>query len=274
MARSAALPVVLVIVLLLAGCAGGQAPASAGDPAPSVPEPGEKTGSIAGTVVGDEGIPLAGATVSVVETLDTTNTAPNGTFVFNDLAPGSYRLVVERLGYNQAAKNVDVTAGQTTELSVTLTALVVPAEPYSSIFPVSGHILLGWGLFDAFVTWDVLNATCDPCSVDAHFEPGMADVRVAPTWENSVDTPVTSQTLYIVIELANDGDRVWGKYVDKHEQHKFTETELEMVEDVDVFTVNMGGGVLDVMVDQRVDVWLGFSYNQAFADEFTPVPSE
>ncbi len=95
-------------------------------------------GTVAGTVTDGDGSPVANATVTVGETATTTN-ATGGYAV--ELAEGSYALAVSVDGEQVATRSVNVTAGETTvvDVSVTVTATVrgtvtdVDGEPISSV---------------------------------------------------------------------------------------------------------------------------------------------
>jgi|GEM_PF-2505743 protocatechuate 3,4-dioxygenase beta subunit len=78
-------------------------------------------GAIEGQVLDEEGQPLAGVRVSMIQApgqlLDAT-TAPDGTYQFAGLAPGTYSLRFSLPGYEPAmAENLIVSAGQTTTVN-------------------------------------------------------------------------------------------------------------------------------------------------------------
>ena len=83
---------------------------------------GEQAGSIRGSVTDKEfGIPLAGATVTIVETGQKASTTDQGNFVIEGVPPGKYTLVVSRDGYlRQVRSEVLVTAGKLTDADVAL----------------------------------------------------------------------------------------------------------------------------------------------------------
>ena len=87
----------------------------------------QATGSIAGrvTAVGDQ--PLAGAQVQALlggRARAAASGRDDGTFRLDGLAPGRYTVVVRRVGYQPGSDTVDVAAGQTAQLQVTLQASV------------------------------------------------------------------------------------------------------------------------------------------------------
>ena len=77
-----------------------------------------QAGAVNGTVKDSLGAAVEGATV----TLDgkTTTTDVNGIFSFTDIGPGSYTLNVSKSGFKSYSASIEVKAGETTEVSVTL----------------------------------------------------------------------------------------------------------------------------------------------------------
>jgi hypothetical protein len=91
------------------------APAVAQAPAPG-------TGAIRGSVADREfGAPIAGATVTVLNTRLRTTTRENGSYVLSGVAPGTYTLVVTRDGYVREVKaNVTVGTGGLVDADLTM----------------------------------------------------------------------------------------------------------------------------------------------------------
>lgn len=89
-----------------------------------------QTGVIAGTVVdGDFGGGLPGASVLVVETGTGDATDIDGAYEIRGVAPGSYSVRYSFIGYgSQLVENVEVVAGQTTTLNISLSAGAELAE--------------------------------------------------------------------------------------------------------------------------------------------------
>ncbi len=104
--RALALPSVIV-ACSVTGNAGAQAPAP---------------GSIRGAVVDKEfNTPIAGATVSVLNTSARAVTGENGSYVIPNLAAGSYTIVITKEGYVRGVKaNVVVSAGRLVDADVAL----------------------------------------------------------------------------------------------------------------------------------------------------------
>lgn len=82
-----------------------------------------------GVVTDPSGAQIAGATISVKptgnEALFTTSTGKNGEFTLSSLAPGSYIVSAEQMGFNKVYKTVTLTAGQTTDVTLELRVNIV-----------------------------------------------------------------------------------------------------------------------------------------------------
>jgi outer membrane receptor protein involved in Fe transport len=92
----------------------------------------QQAGSLRGTVYDREfNAPIGEAQVSVVETGQRTSTDAQGVFVFAQLTPGTYTLVVAKDGYvRQVRADLLVTAGQLTDLSIQLAGDFTDLEPF------------------------------------------------------------------------------------------------------------------------------------------------
>jgi iron complex outermembrane recepter protein len=109
----------VVALLLLVSPAAAEPPDSAG-----------QRGVIAGVVTDVEtGLALPGAQVRLPEMRRSGLTNAQGRFIFLDIRPGRYTVVVERLGYAPSERSVVAVAGETTELAIALrpTALELAA---------------------------------------------------------------------------------------------------------------------------------------------------
>src|SRR5688572_994249 len=95
------------VLLLLAGCAEPAGP-DADTPAGSEVLFSDESGAIEGVVTDDALSPIAGATVTILETLETALTQEGGKFQFSNLAPGTVSIAVEAPGFQAAGKEVDV----------------------------------------------------------------------------------------------------------------------------------------------------------------------
>ncbi len=103
---------VILISVLFAGCSGG-----GGGNGSSGSNQKPTTGNLAVAVVDDAGNTVSGATVSMDSTSGTTDS--NGMYVFKDVKAGSYTIKATKDGYEDAQKDITVSAGK--DQSVTLT---------------------------------------------------------------------------------------------------------------------------------------------------------
>jgi hypothetical protein len=101
----------LVVMVTLAGCAGGGSKSEAPDDVVIVKPPaGKGKGVIVGLVLSEAVAPIAGATVTATPGDLTTTTNENGEFGFGDLEPGTYFLKATKPGHMPAQQSFDVVA--------------------------------------------------------------------------------------------------------------------------------------------------------------------
>ncbi len=133
--RQVLLAVMVVVGLVLAGCAGSGQTESIG---PEEDEGfGQGTASIVGLVMTNELTPIAGAQVQIDE-LDLLVTDEAGWFEAHGLAAGSHRVVVGALGYVSAAQQVSVGEDESREVRFTLDSVPV-AEPFVEVSHDRGY---------------------------------------------------------------------------------------------------------------------------------------
>lgn len=85
---------------------------------------GQETSVIQGKILDGElfNEPLLMATVSIKNTAVSTHTNFRGNFEFNDVTPGSYKILVQFLGYDAIELPITVRAGENVEILETLHA--------------------------------------------------------------------------------------------------------------------------------------------------------
>lgn len=130
---------------LLAGCVGADGDASSDDGSggrrvlrPGDLDPESGFGAIQGTVASDEAVPIAGAQVAIQDTDFLTVTDANGLFVLESVPPGRHVLLVGALGFEAAAKAVEVVAGEITPVTFIVGAIEAPGLTYADIFHFTG----------------------------------------------------------------------------------------------------------------------------------------
>lgn len=93
-------------------------------------DPEDAVGTITGYVTkapsGTE--PVAGVTVSILSTGQSTTTGSNGAFLFTDMQPGTYSLQFTKTGYTTNTRMVHVVAGEENHCDVQLTPVNETAE--------------------------------------------------------------------------------------------------------------------------------------------------
>ena len=105
----------LLLMLVVAGNAGAQEPAGRVSP----------TGSVTGTISTSEQNPLNGARIearSGSRIVARTTSREDGAFRVDQLAPGTYTVVVSRIGYAPHRASVSVSAGTSAWLNVVMSA--------------------------------------------------------------------------------------------------------------------------------------------------------
>lgn len=130
--------VALFSMAALAGCIGNGGEEQQTTPTPTA-QVTENTGGIEGVVTSDEDLPIEGASVGVPELGAEAVTDAQGTFALSDLAPGSYQVFVQKIGYESLGKTVDVAAGDVTRVDVQLAPQPV-AEPRQSTVIWNGYM--------------------------------------------------------------------------------------------------------------------------------------
>lgn len=127
----------LALLLLLAGCAGQDAPPvldSSDQGRHGELRPLRETGTIEGSVTDDEMRPLENATV-VVRGMDAQMlTAADGSFRFPNVPVGRLVVAAAKGGYEGQAREIEVAEAEPTTVKFVLT-LVASLKPYVEIFP-------------------------------------------------------------------------------------------------------------------------------------------
>ncbi|HLE48303.1 MAG TPA: carboxypeptidase-like regulatory domain-containing protein [Candidatus Thermoplasmatota archaeon] len=129
----AAVALLLFVALTFSGCTSGGAKSAPADTTAPPPTVSAEAGSIVGRVVDDEARPVSGAEVALIKGAEqAVKTDPEGKFTFNDLAPGPYVVVAQKLGYDSVSRAVTVTAGEVANVELTLAAMAVVEQTHFS----------------------------------------------------------------------------------------------------------------------------------------------
>ncbi len=191
MRLNAVLITLAMVTVALAGCTGGDAPSTGGDD-PVQPNVSEDTGAIQGTVTDGESLPVANAQVQLREQQDQdpASTRDDGSFVINNLDPGTYTVDVAKIGFRAFAAKIDVRAGEVTQMAATLERLA-SGDPYSVPLDQVGRVLLsiGWSAADCAAGGVTCNAISfnDPDYISQH------------DWEISDDEQLDLETIVVSV---------------------------------------------------------------------------
>lgn len=204
MARSL-LSIVLVGVLL-AGCASKAPPAQAEDEFDIELAPTATTGVIRGVVV-DEGIrPIANAVIVLKGTVPVNTTSnTNGAFGFSGLEPGTYFMEVSKLGFFSVQSSADVVAGQAeppiVKILLKTDVASIPfwqAQEYEGYIQCTTSVLVLCGA-PAILTGQEL--TNDRFAWDQYFASNASHIQAEMVWDS---TQALSPELYFEMEALND----------------------------------------------------------------------
>ncbi|MBI2078342.1 MAG: carboxypeptidase regulatory-like domain-containing protein [Euryarchaeota archaeon] len=270
------------VMVVLAGCSGAssqeEAPTSSAPPPAPPPAPTEEFGSISGTVVDEEAAPLVGVTVALVEQNQQTKSDEAGAFVFNELVPGKYKVVTEKLGYESSARSVEVTVGAVASLKLVLTALNLTAEPIVVTLPFQGMI-------QCSVNWLY---PVNPCAGVTGEEKNMFRFEVDKglkleesvfelTW--SPGTAATGQELELDIceDHASTANGLVCYEADYNEYAEGPPPVVIRLDDLPVknhpkFATGAGAAFLSAAFQQSFWIYASLCYGEACADDFTGLP--
>jgi hypothetical protein len=141
----------MLIAALLPGCVSSEGKAEETPADPNAPvmevDPQSEFGLVKGTIVTDEAEPIEGAQVGLAKTEFGTTTNAEGLFGIPNVPPGTYTLIVGALGYEAGARNVEVAAGQATQVTISLTSLADPSAVYHEVVPFTGFFECAMGIY-------------------------------------------------------------------------------------------------------------------------------
>lgn len=223
-------------------------------------------GHIAGTVLGADGVALAGALVDVTGVATDVATDGAGRFTFIDLVPGSYQVVVEAAEHLPASLTVDVAAGQFSRPQVQLEAMPGP-EPYFEVHS-----------YDGYADFLANNMVFPFASCYCQFEgPLVTDGLVEVILEGA--TPYDGAAfLYWGLGTWNSTDSHYEtSYLSGGDYTPFAQRigAEELGEDVDHYVLDMrpDSGLLD-LGSQEFTAYLSFFYHEAAPEDYTATKVE
>lgn len=138
-------PLCLLVILgmVLAGCSGSDGDSQGADDTTPAAPPGEPQGTIEGLVLDDEGLPVAGAEVALVELTLTNTTGADGAFVLTAVPVGDHTIAISKLGFESTARKVTVEDGATAQVDFNLVAIAVEEDPFHLTYTYEGKITFG-----------------------------------------------------------------------------------------------------------------------------------
>ncbi len=208
---------------------------------------GQQTAAIRVTVTDDIGAALPGAEVRVVGNASLLGLpAPNGTFTFRNVAPGTYRISVAYRGFrNEMVSDVVVADGQTTDVTVKLEQ----APPKASDFRIHERLLHS-NLYSGRLKDLGQSALChEPIPEQAEWYRFLW----VPTFEHPVflrvDVDSDGIANLMTVVWSGDGGYEWGKSLK-------SERKLTAEEQGDFFAVmaDIGFWTLPAEVEERPNV--------------------
>jgi hypothetical protein len=150
--RLSLLGTIALIAATFGGCIQAESTDTPTSGAPEVPDAAqpagfdESSGGIEGTVFDEESAPMGGVQVAI-QTADgvagSTLSDVTGRFTFSSLAPGTYQVYASALGYESAAKAVQVQAGSVSPAQFVLIKITL-IESYYETLPFKGFFDCTW----------------------------------------------------------------------------------------------------------------------------------
>lgn len=292
MKRNSFLMVAALVAVAFAGCTSGGGPSDAGENS-DVSGPGgvadADTGNVVGVVVDDSIRPLAGAEVGIPELSIETTTNEDGSFELTGLEPGTYGIAAQKLGYDSAAKRVNVVAGEVTEVNIELTAVAI-VDPFVDVQTWTGYIECQVGtaavLANCLPIQNIINQNNLPNPTNTEqigfffvAEPRNETVGglYEMIWQKS--TAYTAEELSLGVEPENTGlgggyEREQGPSVLRveitdNEPYVSVDPSDPDNDEVQVRVFAAGTNPPTAVVDQRFDVWSSVFYHAHPGEAYT-----
>ncbi|MBI2077407.1 MAG: carboxypeptidase regulatory-like domain-containing protein [Euryarchaeota archaeon] len=279
--RSAFLVAGLLVAASWAGCVSDEGePKSSSSPTTEAPPPTVtvETGSLAGTVTDDEGLPLPGAEVVIAQPAREAETDAGGAFTFNELDPGTYTVVAQKLGFESNAKKVEVRAGEVTNATFQLAPVVFANESYTLTIPKVA--MFHYGFRVANFVFSVVNQSainqymCDPCLFVLHFPVKPQQAMTETYWTATFPVPMTNADTYIFYKSSwttgayLDGTQVYANQFENRESVKWATAGVASLGKVLLHANPSYFGSFE----HKVDIYTSFAYGAEFDDDFTMLP--
>ncbi len=251
MPRQTVLALTLAAALLFAGCLGigGDDEADSQDPElQSKARTTADTGGIQGVVTDPAIQPIDGATITLSQTGDATQSAQDGSFAFSEVQPASYTMRIEADGFIGTEQEVTVRSGQVSTIDIII-AQKPSIEPFSQAIEKAGFVecsvRAGVG-FAACAVPNLLlgnNATNDKFLFDFPLESNPWQMVSEMSWD--ANQPLGS-TLDLIIEpngISNDVRTEFGSTLG--ESPLVINTDRKRFAEIDLNTTRICNGEMD-----------------------------
>jgi hypothetical protein len=238
------------------------------------------TGGIEGTVVDEEHLPIAGATIALVGRTNTTTSDGAGRFTFSHLEPGEYRITIKRSGFATAGRSVPVNAGEVSQLTVTLRTIHFDV-PYHATHPWSGMVLAGYFVLNlgdgvgqppGSSSCSACIVPCGSCFTNFNATRGLQVLIFELDAQPSVSSPVQPNDYFWQLLGASRGYARYNAdyWIDRGQRH----LEGGWPQDGEDFRFTNQCGLYWLCVNQRFTVHFTQFYFQGPPANFTALPPE
>lgn len=269
------LVVSMTAAMVLSGCTSGEASPKAAATSAPPPTVSADSGSITGSVTDDELRPIPGADVAISGPAEAVaKTDDEGRFTFNELAPGEYTVIAQKLGYAAAAKKVTVEAAKAAEAAMVIASIAIDGQPhryYEHIYRfIDGdaytfavgvysprsftvNVTKGAGAFVTSMAWE---------STAPYF---VRYMRVSPTYDGNSNTtkgrsPQTASLDELEVEKAKDKITVAFK------------PDFACGVDALCFVNNPDALIPQIASQQKINFYNTVFYNEAIPEGYTGLP--
>jgi hypothetical protein len=256
----------------------------------AAPTVSSTNGSISGVVTDDERLPVYAAAVASLQINRETRTDANGAYTFNDVPPGDYNVVADKLGYKPTARKVHVEAGQVTHANFSLPKLAATTyvEPYTLAMPHTGYVLFGNAWFDvatyAANSTGLRESQCSSCTWHYVFDAVPQQMLSEARWACSpcVSPVLNDDTWYLayVNDTGNGGTNILNTYLKNGVKYNWTEKQTSLMghskDHSGLWRINGGGGAAlgagGVSYNQRINHWQTFAYGKYLDEKYSAFP--
>ena len=189
----------VLLSMVLAGCTSGASPSTAGSAAPSATVTSE-TGSVSGLITDDETKPVGQVTVALLELPSAaTESDEAGRYTINQVPPGTYALVTQKLGYQESSKRIDVKVGEVTTVNILLTPIAIETSRQEG-YQLDAY--MQFGASTPVVTARPGILLNDKLIFSKDVAGGVMSLVTAMTWDSSAPATAKKMRLDVIVGTA------------------------------------------------------------------------